>query len=288
MSDIETREIPTRAGLKFTADLAGTIDGPLVLLLHGFPESRHSWRAALPALAAAGYRAIAPDQRGYSPGARPDPADLSHYAFDRLVADAIEIAAAAGHEGKRFHLVGHDWGGQVSWGVAGKHPERLASLTILSRPHPSSFRRALLKEDGDQKHRSRHHRAFLDPGTGKMLLEDNARRLREGLFGQGVPKAALEEHLSVLGNPEALEAALAWYRANKGLAADIGTIQVPTLYIWGDADATVGPDAAYGTGEFVGAAYAMEVLPGVGHFVMDQAPAKATELMLAHLKKHPV
>jgi pimeloyl-ACP methyl ester carboxylesterase len=280
--------IKSRSGLTFTADVLGPIGGPLVLLLHGFPESRHSWRAALPALAAAGYRAVAPDQRGYSPGARPDPTDLSNYAFDRLVNDVIEIAAAAGYDGKRFHLVGHDWGGQVSWGVAGKHPERLASLTILSRPHPSSFRRTLLKEDGDQKHRSRHHRAFLDPGTGKMLLEENARRLREGLFGQGVPLAALEDHLSVLGNPEALEAALAWYRSNKGLAADIGTIKVPTLYIWGDADATVGPDAAYGTGEFVGAAYAMEVLPNVGHFVMDQAPAKATDLMLAHLKKHPV
>jgi pimeloyl-ACP methyl ester carboxylesterase len=278
----------TGSGLTFTADVLGPTGGPLVLLLHGFPESRHSWRAALPALAAAGYRAVAPDQRGYSPGARPDPADLSNYAFDRLVADVIEIAAAAGYDGKRFHLVGHDWGGQVSWGVAGKHPERLASLTILSRPHPSSFRRALLKEDGDQKHRSRHHRAFLDADTGKLLLADNARRLRDGLFGQGVPAAALEEHLSVLGNPEALEAALAWYRSNKGLAADIGTIKAPTLYIWGDADATVGPDAAYGTGEFVGAAYAMEVLPNVGHFVMDQAPAKATDLMLAHLKKHPV
>jgi pimeloyl-ACP methyl ester carboxylesterase len=278
----------TGSGLTFTADVLGPTGGPLVLLLHGFPESRHSWRAALPALAAAGYRAVAPDQRGYSPGARPDPADLSNYAFDRLVADVIEIAAAAGYDGKRFHLVGHDWGGQVSWGVAGKHPERLASLTILSRPHPSSFRRALLKEDGDQKHRSRHHRAFLDADTSKLLLADNARRLRDGLFGQGVPAAALEEHLSVLGNPEALEAALAWYRSNKGLAADIGTIKVPTLYIWGDADATVGPDAAYGTGEFVGAAYAMEVLPNVGHFVMDQAPAKATDLMLAHLKKHPV
>ena len=281
-------DIKTRSGLTFTADVLGTAGGPLVLLLHGFPESRHSWRAALPALAAAGYRAVAPDQRGYSPGARPDPTDLSNYAFDRLVADAIEIAGAAGYDGKRFHLVGHDWGGQVSWGVAGKHPERLASLTILSRPHPSSFRRALLKEDGDQKHRSRHHRAFLDADTGKLLLADNARRLRDGLFGQGVPAAALEEHLSVLGNPEALEAALAWYRSNKGLAADIGTIKVPTLYIWGDADATVGPDAAYGSGEFVGAAYAMEVLPNVGHFVMDQAPAKATDLMLAHLKKHPV
>ena len=285
---MESIGIKTRSGLVFTADVLGPAGGPLVLLLHGFPESRHSWRAALPALAAAGYRAVAPDQRGYSPGARPDPADLSNYAFDRLVGDAIEIAAAAGYDGKRFHLVGHDWGGQVSWGVAGKYPERLASLTILSRPHPSSFRRALLQEDGDQKHRSRHHRAFLDADTGKLLLADNARRLRDGLFGQGVPAAALEEHLSVLGNPEALEAALAWYRSNKGLAADIGTIKVPTLYIWGDADATVGPDAAYGTGEFVGAAYAMEVLPNVGHFVMDQAPAKATDLMLAHLKKHPV
>jgi pimeloyl-ACP methyl ester carboxylesterase len=280
--------LKSRSGLTFTADVLGPAGGPLVLLLHGFPESRHSWRAALPALAGAGYRAVAPDQRGYSPGARPDPADLSNYAFDRLVRDAIEIAAAAGYDGKRFHLVGHDWGGQVSWGVAGKHPERLASLTILSRPHPSAFRRALLKEGGDQKHRSRHHRAFLEPGTGKMLLEDNARRLRSGLFGQGVPEAALEEHLSVLGNPEAIEAALAWYRSNKGLAADIGIIKVPTLYIWGDADATVGPDAAYGTGEFVGVAYAMEVLPSVGHFVMDQAPAKATELLLAHLKRHPV
>ena len=284
----DTIGLKTRSGLTFTADVAGPAAGPLVLLLHGFPESRHSWRAALPALAAAGYRAVAPDQRGYSPGARPDPAELSHYAFDKLVADAIEIVAAAGYEGKRFHLVGHDWGGQVSWGVASAHPQRLASLTILSRPHPKSFRRALENPNGEQKNRSRHHRAFLDPETGKMLLADNARRLRDGLFGQGVPAAALEEHLSVLGNPAALEAALAWYRSNKGLAADIGTIAVPTLYIWGDADATVGPDAAYGTGEFVSAAYAMEVLPGVGHFVMDQAPGKATELLLTHLKRHPV
>lgn len=285
---IQTVTINSRSRLAFTADVVGPQEGTLVLLLHGFPESRHSWRAALPALAGAGYRAVAPDQRGYSPGARPDPADLSNYVFEKLVDDAIEIVAAAGHDGRRFHLVGHDWGGQVSWGVADKYPDRLASLTILSRPHPKSFRRALLDEAGDQKHRSRHHRAFLEPGTGKLLLADDAKRLRDGLFGQGVPAAALEEHLSVLGNPAALEAALAWYRSNKGLAADIGAIRVPTLYIWGDADATVGPDAAHGTGEFVGAAYAMEVLPDVGHFVMDQAPARATELLLAHLKRHPV
>ena len=285
---VDTIDLKTRSGLTFTADVAGPAGGSLVLLLHGFPESRHSWRAALPVLAAAGYRAVAPDQRGYSPGARPDPADLSNYAFDRLIEDAIEIATASGYADKRFHLVGHDWGGQVSWGVADKHPDRLASLTILSRPHPKSFRRALLNEAGDQKHRSRHHRAFLEPETGKLLLADDAKRLRAGLFGQGVPSEALEQHLSVLGSPAALEAALAWYRSNKGLAADIGSIRVPTLYIWGDADATVGPDAAHGTAEFVSAPFAMEVLPGVGHFVMDQAPARATELLLAHLGKHPV
>ena len=284
----ETIALKTRSGFAFTTDVAGPAGGALVLLLHGFPESRHSWRAALPALAKAGYRAVAPDQRGYSPGARPDPRDLANYAFDKLIADAIDIADAAGAQDRRFHLVGHDWGGQVSWGVAGRHPDRLASLTVLSRPHPSSFRRALLKEDGDQKHRSRHHRKFLEPETGPMLLEENARRLRRNLATQGVPDAAIEEHLGVLGSPEALEAALAWYRANKGLAAEIGTIEVPTLYIWGDADATVGPEAAHGTREFVGAAYGMEVLPGIGHFVMDQAPVKAVELLLQHLGRHPV
>jgi len=281
---IETIQIKTRPGLSFTADVAGPAGGVLVLLLHGFPESRHSWRAALPELAKAGYRAVAPDQRGYSSGARPDPADLSNYAFDRLVQDAIDIADASGAEGKRFHLVGHDWGGQVAWGVANTHPERLASLTILSRPHPLSFRRAL-KEDADQKHRSRHHGKFLEPDTADKLLADDARAMRSGLFGQD--PASVEKHLSVLGNHAALEAALAWYRANKGLSGEFGTIKVPTLYIWGDQDATVGAAAARGTGEFVDAAYAMEVLPGVGHFVMDQGAARATDLMLAHIAKHP-
>jgi pimeloyl-ACP methyl ester carboxylesterase len=280
---IDTIQITTRSSLSFTADVAGPAGGVLVLLLHGFPESRHSWREALPALADAGYRAVAPDQRGYSPGARPDPANLDNYLFDKLVADAIDIADASGAAGKRFHLVGHDWGGQVSWGVAHKHPERLASLTVLSRPHPSSFRRAL-QEDPDQKNRSRHNGKFLEADTADKLLADDAKRMREGLFGQ-TPES-VEQHLAVLGTRPALESALAWYRANKGLSGDFGQITVPTLYIWGDADATVGPVAAGGTGTFVSGAYAMEVLPGVGHFVMDQAAGRATELLLAHLKKH--
>ncbi|MBS0539891.1 MAG: alpha/beta hydrolase [Proteobacteria bacterium] len=281
---METTQIKTRSGLSFTADVAGPAGGVLVLLLHGFPESRHSWRAAMPELAKAGYHAVAPDQRGYSAHARPDPATLDNYLFDKLVADAIDIADASGAEGKRFHLVGHDWGGQVSWGVAHKHPERLASLTVLSRPHPLSFRRAL-QDDPDQKNRSRHHGKFLEPDTADKLLADDAKRLREGLFGQSAE--SVKQHLGILGSKPALEGALAWYRANKGLSGDFGVTKVPTLYIWGDADATVGPHAAKGTADFVSAAYGLEVLPGVGHFVMDQAAARATELLLAHLKKHP-
>jgi pimeloyl-ACP methyl ester carboxylesterase len=281
---METTTIATRPGLAFTADVAGPAGGALVLLLHGFPESRHSWRPALPALAAAGYRAVAPDQRGYSPGARPDPADLSNYSFDHLVQDAIDIADASGAAGRRFHLVGHDWGGQVAWGVAHRHPDRLASLTVLSRPHPLSFRRALA-EDPDQKRRSGHHGRFLQPDTADKLLADDARGMREGLFGQS--RESVAQHLTVLGTRPALEAALAWYRSNKGLSGEFGQTTVPTLYVWGDADATVGPHSARGTGDFVTAEYGFEVLPGVGHFVMDQAAARTTELMLAHLRKHP-
>ena len=281
----DTFGLKTRSGLTFTTDAAGPTGGVLVLMLHGFPESRHSWREALQPIADAGYRVVAPDQRGYSADARPDPADLSNYSFDKLVQDAIDIADASGAEGKRFHLVGHDWGGQVSWGVAEKHPGRLASLTVLSRPHPLSFRRAL-QEDADQKHRSRHHGKFLEADTADKLLADDAKAMRDGLFGQSRESAA--KHLSILGERPAMEAALAWYRSNKGLSGDFGPTKMPTLYLWGDADATVGAHAAKGTADFVSAAYAMEVLPGVGHFVMDQAAARSTELMLAHFRKHPV
>ena len=143
--------------LAFDAITAGTSGAPLVLLLHGFAESMHCWRAQVTALGDMGYRAIAPSQRGYSPGARPDPREFSHYLIDRLMDDAMAIVAAAGYGEARFHLVGHDWGGSIAWGIADRHHERLASLTILSRPHPNAFNRALM-DDGEQAQRSKHHK----------------------------------------------------------------------------------------------------------------------------------
>ena len=120
--------------LVFDARAEGPADGELVLLLHGFPQTSLSWRHQLGALAAAGYRAVAPDQRGYSPGARP--ADVAEYRIERLVGDVLGFADALGVE--RFHLVGHDWGGAVAWQVAGRHPERLRTVTSLSRKNGSA------------------------------------------------------------------------------------------------------------------------------------------------------
>jgi pimeloyl-ACP methyl ester carboxylesterase len=273
---------------RFSADIAGPAGAPLVLLLHGFPQSRHSWREQVPALGAAGYRAVAPDQRGYSAGVRPAPtAGLAAYSVDRLVADVLDLAAAEGHGAKAFHLVGHDWGGQVAWATAHRHPARIASLTVLSRPHPAAFRRAFRENADDQQHRSRHHKAFHDPKTADAFLENDGQRFKRNLAGNGVPEASIGEYYSVLGTRPALESALAWYRAAGALTGtEVGTIIVPTLYIWGDADATVGPSAAQWTAEHVKGPYRFETLPGVGHFATDQAPAAVTRLLLEHLAAH--
>jgi pimeloyl-ACP methyl ester carboxylesterase len=270
---------------RFTVTTAGPPDGPLVLLLHGYPQTRHTWRHQVPALGRAGYRAVAPDQRGYSPGVRPDPAKgLAAYGIDRLVQDVLDIADGADEPGRPFHLVGHDWGGQVAWVAAHRHPGRVRSLAILSRPHPAAFRRAFKENADDQQHRSRHHKIFHDPTTGPRLLADGARRLKGRLAEQGVSEAAIAQYVSVLGEPAALEAALAWYRAAGALTAvEVGPVTVPTLYVWGDRDTTVGPSAARFTADFVTGPFRFEVLPGVGHFVTDEAPEAVTRLLLSHL-----
>jgi pimeloyl-ACP methyl ester carboxylesterase len=284
----QLEQIITGPGLTFDALTAGEPGAPLVLLLHGFAESMHCWRAQVAALAAAGYRAVAPSQRGYSPGARPPTNDTANYHIDRLMDDAMAIAAACGYAGRRFHLVGHDWGGSIAWSLADRFPQRLASLTVLSRPHPNAFNRALQMPDGEQAHRSRHHRAFLEPDAADVVLADDAKWLRERLAAAGVPAAAIERHLGVLGNKPTMEAALAWYRARGAIRGPLGVIHVPTLYIWGDADDTVGRIAAEGTKDFVSASYRFEVLPGVGHFAADQAPDRVNELLLSHLAAYPV
>jgi pimeloyl-ACP methyl ester carboxylesterase len=133
---MRTRRIEIAPGMTFDVSVDGIDAAPLVLMLHGFGVSRFFWNSQVHALGDAGYFAVAPNQRGYAAGARPDPTDYASYRVDRLIGDALDIVTAVGHGGRRFHLVGHDWGASLAWQIADQHPERLVSLTILSRPHP--------------------------------------------------------------------------------------------------------------------------------------------------------
>lgn len=266
---------------------AGARGQPLVLLLHGFPQTNHTWRHQLPALAAAGLHAVAPNQRGYSAGARPQA--LSDYHVELLVSDVLAMADALG--AAQFHLVGHDWGGQVAWLTAARHPDRILTLNVLSRPHPAAFARAM-KDDAVQSERSKHHRAFQSADTVPRLLEDGARRLRRSLADQGVGERDVDAYLSILSSPEALTAAVNWYRASAELpgesalaAKNVPAVVVPTLYIWGSADATVGRMAAMTTAQYVEAIYTFVQLPGVGHFVTDQNVADINRALLAHVQR---
>jgi pimeloyl-ACP methyl ester carboxylesterase len=266
----------------FTAEAAGPDDGPLVLLLHGFPQSRHTWRDVVPALGDAGFQAVAPDQRGYSPGVRP--AEVDAYATSRLVADVLEMADVLG--AGRFHLVGHDWGGQVAWLTAAHHPERVITLNVLSRPHPAAFARSF-DLDPTQADRSRHHRAMTPELTDRWWA-DGCAALRAILDGAGVAPADADAYLATFADRDALDAAMHWYRAaaaGGGLrAVDTPDVVVPVLYLWGTADQSVGRVAAELTAERVTGPYRFVEVDGAGHFLTDDVGAAVVRReLLAHV-----
>lgn len=269
----------------FEADMAGPPDGALVLLLHGFPQSRHTWRAIVPALAAAGFRAVAPDQRGYTPGVRP--AGIDAYATTRLVDDVLDLADALGAE--RFHLVGHDWGGQVAWLTAAHHADRVQTLTVLSRPHPAAFARSF-ELDPAQADRSQHHRRFMAPEATDRMWADGCAALRQVLRHADVPEADADAYLATFAERDALDAAINWYRAaarSGGLrAADTPDVTVPVLYLWGTADQSVGRRAAELTVEHVTGPYRFVEIDGAGHFLTDDLAAPTVEReLLAHVTR---
>ena len=277
----------TVGGLTFRARSAGPEDGPVVLLLHGFPQTSRCWAAQLAALAEAGHRAVAVDQRGYSPGARPD--DPAAYAMPHLVDDVLGIVDALG--AAAVDLVGHDFGGSVAWTVAGHHPDRVRTLTVASTPHPLAFVRAYQAAVGasagssDQNRRSGYMRAFREAPRGEIeaqLLADGGAGLR--LVYAGLPEASVEAYVRDLGEPGALVAAVDWYRAMSARAsAAVPPCRVPTLYVWSDGDPAIGRDAAVATGEHVTGPYRFEVLEGVGHWIPELAADRFTGLLLDHL-----
>lgn len=265
----------------FDARFAGPESGEAVFLLHGFPQTSYEWRAQLTALGEAGYFAVAPDQRGYSPRARPP--NVEDYAIPLLVQDVFGMADSLGVD--RFHVVGHDWGAAVAWVVAASSTERVQSLTAMSVPHPDAFRQVLSDMNSCQYEASSYFDLFSAPDAEDGFLANDAAFLR-GFF-TGLPDDAVEEYVRVLGTKEALSAALNWYRANVEnrlvTGPELGLIEQKTLFFWSDQDVALCRDGADLTAQFVSGPYQFEILEGIGHWIPDEAPAEVNRLLLEHL-----
>ncbi|NEK57293.1 alpha/beta hydrolase [Geodermatophilus sabuli] len=252
--------------LTFDVRADGPADGRPVLLLHGFPETSLSWSAVTPRLTEAGLRTYAVDQLGYSPGARP--AEVGAYALPALTQVTADLMTAL--EVPRADVVGHDWGANVAWALAAWHEDRVRSLTAVSVPHPTAFTTAW-RSDPEQQERSAYIRLFWQEGRAEeLLLADDARRLRR-MFGDAVPREAVDEYVAVLSAPGALRAALNWYRAMSS-ATPVDQVAVPTSYVWSDGDVAVGRTAADGCAACVTGDYRFVELAGTSHWIPEQAP----------------
>jgi len=265
--------------LTFDVRVDGPEDGRPVLLLHGFPETSLSWASVTPLLTEAGLRTFAPDQLGYSPGARPD--EVAAYSTPSLAQVTADLMTAL--DVPRADVVGHDWGANVAWALAGWHPDRVRSLTAVSVPHPAAYTVAY-RTDPEQKERSAYIRLFWQPGKAEeVLLADDGRRLRRMLSGgegeSGIPAEAIEQYVSVLSAPGALTAALNWYRAMSS-GDRVDPVGVPTTYVWSDGDVAIGRTAAEACANYVTGDYRFVELPGITHWIPEQAPDRLSAAIL--------
>lgn len=252
----------------------GPVAGPAVVLLHGFPERAAHWHDVKTVLHAHGCRTLAPDQRGYSPGARPR--GRLAYRMSCLVGDTVALIE---RYGAPVHLVGHDWGAAVAWATAAARPDLVRTLTTVSVPHPGAFARSLLTSS--QALRSWYVLAFQPPGLVETLAAVSPATLgaflrRAGLTGEEVARFRTE-----IVEYGALPGALGWYRAlpfSSGSAP--GPVRVPTTHVWSDGDVALSRRGAELTANQVHAPYELRVLHGVSHWVPTHAPDELAGIIL--------
>lgn len=269
----------THDGLTFDVRDAGPRDGQTVVLLHGFPQDSTAYDRVAPVLHQQGYRTLAPDQRGYSPRARPR--GSWRYRIPQLVGDVVALLDAA--HVFAAHVVGHDWGAGVAWELARRHPERVLSLTALSVPHPAAMVAAAGRPA--QARRSWYMAAFQVPVVIERALVP---RLAQGYAGLGVRPDAAARYARRFGTPGALTGPVNWYRALKWAAFDgpgrraPRVVTVPTLYVWGNADPYVDRSAAELCERFVGADYHFVELDA-GHWLPENHAGPVAALIVEQL-----
>jgi pimeloyl-ACP methyl ester carboxylesterase len=272
----------TRGQLTFEVTESGPVDGEPVLLLHGFPQHADSWHCLVPLLTERGFRTLAMSQRGYSAGARPE--GRCAYRVPELVADVVAVIDAYG--GGPVHLVGHDWGANVAWAVAADHPEKLASLTALSVPHPRAMRRAMLTSR--QGLHSWYMFAFQLPWLPERVLHAGWDLFLTRFGGQSVEQARRDR--AGFATACDLTAPINWYRAlpvtdPRTLA---GRVVTPTLMVWSDRDLFIARRSVELCQGYVDGPLRFVTMTGVSHWIPDEAPRELAELMLPHLEQWSV
>lgn len=266
------------SGLTFDVVDSGPVDGVPVVLLHGFPQRASSWAGVSEHLHAHGLRTYAPDQRGYSPGARPR--SRFDYRPSELVGDVMALVAEIGSG--PVHLVGHDWGAAVAWAAAGKHPDSIRTLTAVSVPHPGAFVRSM--GTSTQALKSFYIALFQLPFLPERVLSSrNVDGLMQGKFGMS--PEMVERYRAEIVDYGALRGGLGYYRSMLlGSRAEFGTkVSVPTTYVWSDGDAAIGRKSAETTKDWVTGPYEFEVFEGVSHWIPDERPAELAASILKRI-----
>jgi len=284
-------------GIGFSVLAAGRRDRPVVLLLHGFPEGKESWEPQLVALSDAGWRAVAPDLRGY--GGTDAPRGVEAYAMPHLVADVEGLISALGED--QVDLVGHDWGSLVGWPFVSRHPRLVRSWTSLSVPHPVALARASGLDgnptpDPDQRERSAYIGLFHKTGKAEeVLLENGAERLRAmyrlGPNPDAIPDETADAFVRGFQREGRLTAGLNYYRANLKPAAYAAyppvpqPIKTPTMLLWGDQDPALGRNAVEATAALVDGPYRLTVLEGAGHWLQFERAAEVSRAIIEHIRR---
>jgi len=275
-----THSVLAVGDLAFDVWQAGDREGPAVLMLHGFPQDHSCWDGWKESLVERGFRVILPDQRGYSPGARPPKA--SAYRLGELVKDALALLDALGVA--QVHVIGHDWGGAVAWGLASRHPDRLHTLTVLSTPHPRALLHSLTRSR--QLAMSWYMGVLQWPALAYRLLSPSGPGWPHLM--RGLPEAARQRYATRASDPRAFAAMICWYRAMvlDAIRPSIrwGPIVVPTMYAWGMRDPALGVVAAEATRAEVVGQYEFIALPRQGHWLAERAGAELMSRVLDHLQ----
>lgn len=273
------REIQAN-GLTFLARELG--QGTPVLLLHGFPETSRMWVPLMEHLAGAGFHCLAPDQRGYSPGARPlDPAE---YTRRHLAGDVFGWLDAMGWE--RAHLIGHDWGGGAGWAALELAPQRALSWVPMATPHLSGFGKTI-RDNPDQQQKSGYMQFFRQPGgVAEAALSANDFRALRRLYKDTHRQDEVDEYISVFAQNGALTGALNWYRGvDLGEPLEFGPVATPTLHIWGKTDVAIGREATEATRQYMTGPYELLELD-CGHWIVQEALDQIVGPIVAHLKRY--